>query len=128
MSKATGFLWPASIVTAIVGVLAAVLGAVLQGSPGAIGAAAGVALVMVSYVVSTLILAWTDRVNRSMLLVVGLATYGIKFTLFFLLVGWVATFDWAGTKAMAFGILAGVLAWTTTQVWWTYRAKFTLEV
>jgi hypothetical protein len=128
ISKATGYLRPAMIATGVVGVLAAILGAVLQGGPGAVGAAAGVALVIASYIASTLIVAWVDRVNRSMLMVTALATYTVKFALLFLLVGWVATQGWIGTKAMGFGVLAGVLTWTTVQVWWTARAKFTLEV
>jgi hypothetical protein len=128
VSKATGFLKPAMIATGGVGVLGAIAGAVLQGVPGAIGAAAGVALVIASYAVSTLIIAWVDRVNRNMLMVVGMATYAIKFALLFVLVGWVATQGWIGTTAMGAGVLAGVLTWTAVQVWWTARAKFTLEV
>jgi len=128
IDKATGFLKPAMIVTGAVGVLAAIVGAVVQGGPGAVGAAAGVALVIVSYVVSTLIIAWVDRVNRSLLMVVGMLTYAVKFALFFLLVGWVATQGWIGTKAMGIGIIAGVLTWTSVQIWWTSKAKFTLEV
>lgn len=128
VSKATGFLAPAMIATGVAGVIAAIVGAVLQGAPGAIGAAAGVALVIASYVVSTLIIAWVDRVNRSMLMVVGLATYAVKFTLLFALVGWVATQGWIGTKAMGIGVVAGVLVWTAVQIRWTSKAKFTLEV
>jgi len=82
----------------------------------------------VSYVVSTLIIAWVDRVNRNMLLVVGMLTYAVKFLLLFLLVGWVAAQDWIGTKAIGLGVVAGVLTWTAAQIWWTSKAKFTLEV
>lgn len=128
VSKATGFLKPAMIATAGVGVLATILGAVLQGGAGAVGAGAGVALVIASYVASTLIIAWVDRVNRSMLLVTALGTYAVKFALLFMLVGWVATQGWIGSAAMGFGVLAGVLVWTAVQIWWTARAKFTLEV
>jgi hypothetical protein len=128
VSKATGFLKPAMITTGGVGVLGAIVGAVLQGVPGAIGAAAGVALVIASYVASTLIIAWVDRVNRNMLMVVGMATYAVKFALLFVLVGWVATQGWIGITATGAGVLAGVLTWTAVQLWWTARAKFTLEV
>jgi hypothetical protein len=128
VSKATGFLRPAMIATAGVGVLAAIVGAVLQGAPGAVGAGAGVALVIASYVVSTLIIAWVDRTNRNMLMVVGMATYAVKFALLFALVGWVATQGWIGTEAMGLGVVAGVLTWTSVQIWWTSKAKFTLEV
>ncbi|NUP74822.1 MAG: hypothetical protein HOQ07_09275 [Sinomonas sp.] len=83
---------------------------------------------MVSYIVSTLIIYWTDKVNQSMLLVTGLFTYGIKFTLLFLLVGWVVQTGWDGRVPMAIGVLVGVLAWTSAQVWWTYKGRFTLEV
>jgi hypothetical protein len=128
ISRATGFLKPASRATAGVGVLAAIVGGILQGWPGAIGAAGGVTIVIASYVLSTLIISYTDRVNRNMLMFVALGTYAIKFFLLFLLVGWVATQDWVGTKATAFGVLAGVLVWTGVQIWWTSRAKFTLDI
>jgi len=116
------------LVTGAVGVLGSIVGLVVNGVPGLLGVLGGTALVVVSYLISTLIVAWVDRVNRSMLLVAALGTYAIKFTLLFFLVAWMATLDWSGTRPLAVGVLVAVLAWTGTQIWWTSRAKFTLEV
>ena len=128
VSKPLGFIKPASIACVAVGIVGSVVAGILRGWPAALGFAAGVALVMASYVVSTLILFWTDRVNPKMILVTGMGTYAIKFTLLFLLVGWVVSTGWSGRVPMAIGVLAGVLAWTGAQVWWTYKGRFTLEV
>ena len=127
-STATGYLRPALLVTGAAGVLGAIVGLVLRGTPGLLGFLAGTALVVLSYLISTFVVAWVDKVKRSMLLVAALGTYAIKFTLLFVFVGWVASRHWAGTLSLAAGILVAVLAWTGTQIWWTSRAKFTLEV
>jgi hypothetical protein len=127
-SKPLGFLKPALITSAAVLVGAAIVGGIVQGGPGAAGAAAGVALVMASYVISTAILARTDRVNPQMLVVVGMATYAVKFALLFLMIGWVSSLHWIGMKPMAVGVIVGVLAWTGAQIWWTYHARFTLDL
>ncbi|WP_034592118.1 hypothetical protein [Hamadaea tsunoensis] len=128
ISKPLGFIKPASIACAVAAVVGAIVMGILRGWPGALGFLAGVALVMVSYVISTLIIYWTDKVNPKLLLVTGLATYTIKFALLFLLVGWVTRTGWDGRVPMAIGVLVGVLAWTGAQVWWTYKGRFTLEV
>ncbi|NUR48248.1 MAG: hypothetical protein HOV71_08965 [Hamadaea sp.] len=127
-SSATGYLRPALLVTGAAGVLGAVVGLVTHGGSGLLGFLAGTALVVLSYLISTGVVAWVDRVKRSMLLVAALGTYAIKFTLLFAFVGWVASRDWSGTLWLAAGVLVAVLAWTGTQIWWTSRAKFTLEV
>ncbi|MEV0273982.1 hypothetical protein AB0H43_34860 [Hamadaea sp. NPDC050747] len=127
-SSATGYLRPALLVTGALGVLGAIVGLVVHGAPGLLGFLAGTALVILSYLISTGVVAWVDKVKRSMLLVAALGTYAIKFTLLFAFVGWVASRDWSGTLWLAAGVLVAVLAWTGTQIWWTSRAKFTLEV
>jgi hypothetical protein len=114
--------------TGATGVLGSVVGLLLRGVPGLFGVLAGTALVILSYLISTGIVAWVDKVNRGMLLVAALGTYAIKFTLLFVLVGWVASLEWSGTTSLAVGVLVAVFAWTGTQIWWTSRAKFTLEV
>ncbi|NUR71521.1 MAG: hypothetical protein HOU81_11940 [Hamadaea sp.] len=127
-SSATGYLRPALLVTGAVGVLGAIVGLVVRGWPGLFGVLAGTAIVVLSYLISTFVVAWVDKVKRSMLLVAALGTYAIKFTVLFVFVGWMASLHWAGTLPLAAGVLAAVLAWTGTQIWWTSRAKFTLEV
>jgi hypothetical protein len=84
---------------------------------------AGVALVVASYVVSSLAVAWADTVHPQLVMAVGLTTYAVKFTL--LGAGLLAalSFDWAGLPAMAVAMAVAVLVWVTAQVWWTWRAR-----
>src|SRR5262249_102344 len=100
-------------------VAAALVGGLVAGATGALGAAVGVCLVVASYVPSTLAIAWADAINPQMVFGVGMGMYVTKFSLFGLLLIALGSSDWAGTLPMAWGIVAGVIAWTATQIWWT---------
>lgn len=111
-------------VTGAVLVVMAALGAVLGGGTGAAGAAAGVALVILSYVASTLAIAWADSVAPKLVLGVGVGMYVLKFSLFGIMLVLVVMAGWPGRVAMAWGIVAGTLAWTASQIWWTTRRAY----
>ncbi len=108
-------------VSGVVLVLAVAAGWVASGGAGALGAAAGVALVVVSYLVSTVAVAWADAVNTRLVLPVGLATYGLKILLFGLVMLAVLETDWAGTVAMGLAIVPGVVGWVAANMWWVLR-------
>jgi hypothetical protein len=115
---------PSALVASAVLFAAAVgVGALTRGPVGAAGAAAGVALVVASYVASSLAVAWADTVNPQLVMAVGLATYGVKFSLLGAGMLAVLATDWAGRVPMGLGVMAGVLVWTTAQVRWTWRAR-----
>jgi hypothetical protein len=78
-----------------------------------------VALVAASYVASTLAIAWADSVNPRLVFPVGMAMYVTKFSLFGALLIFIGGTGWAGKISMAMGIVAGVIAWTGAQIWWT---------
>jgi len=101
---------------------AALVGGIVAGTTGVLGAAAGVALVVFSYTFSTLLIAWADTVDPKLVLPVGLGAYTTKFGLFGLLLVVVLDSGWAGMIPMAWGIVAGVLGWTTAQIWWVVRS------
>ena len=114
----------ALLVAAVVAVLGAVVSGLASGtdwSAGAIGFAAGVLLVAASYTLSTLAIAWADSINPQMVFGVGVTMYATKIGLLGILLVQVNDTAWTGKLPMAMGILAGVLAWTTTQIWWTVR-------
>lgn len=108
-------------VSGVVLVLAAVAGWRAAGGAGALGAAAGVFLVVLSYLVSSLVIAWADSVDPRLVLPVGLATYVIKFALLGLVLLAVVGTGWAGTLPMGVAIVPGVLAWTGATMWWALR-------
>lgn len=100
---------------------AAVAGGVTGGTPAAIGAGVGVALVIASYLVSTLVVAWADSVQTSLVFPLGMMTYLIKCTVLGGAMLVAAGSEWPGLVPLGLGVAAGVLAWTTAQVWWTVR-------
>jgi hypothetical protein len=115
---------PASLVAAAVLLVVAVpLGWVARGGAGAAGVLAGVALVAFSYLVSSLVVAWVDLVNRAMLLPIVLLTYVLKFTLFGLVMWRVSNTAWRGLQVMGVAVIVATIVWTGAQMWWTLRAK-----
>ncbi|WFE30240.1 hypothetical protein O7623_14070 [Solwaraspora sp. WMMD791] len=111
------------LVSAVLLAVLTAVGAGLDGAAGALGAAAGVLLVVVSYVASSVALAWADSVHPRMVLSVGLLTYSLKFAVLGAAVFAVAASDWAGQRMLAVAIIVGTVAWITAQVWWTWRAR-----
>jgi hypothetical protein len=123
MRKRLLHLNPTLRASALVFVLCVAGGALLRGWSGALGAAAGVLLVVFSYTASSVVIAWTDLVARPMILPVGLMTYLLKFTAFGVLLYVVSESQWDGTPAMAVGIIVGTVTWVTTQAVWVYRSR-----
>lgn len=105
-------------VSAVLLVVAAVVGGLAAGGTGALGAAAGVGVVTVGYVLSTLVVAWADSVHPKLVLPFGLAVYTTKITLFGGLMIAVAAAGWAGLIPFSLGIAAGVVGWTGAHIWW----------
>ncbi|HET6214742.1 MAG TPA: hypothetical protein VFE14_17885 [Micromonosporaceae bacterium] len=102
----------------VLAVLAAVVGYAMRGPSSAAGAVAGVALVAASYTISSVVLAWAASVNPRLLLTVGLGTYVVKFTLIGVVMAAIASTGWAGLPAMGVAIMAAVVAWSGSQIWW----------
>jgi hypothetical protein len=100
---------------------AASVGFVAGGRTAALGAAAGVLIVTLSFSMSTLAVAWADVIRPALVLPVGLLTYVIKYILIvFIMIG-VAASGWPGGRPMAWGIAGGVVLLTAVQVWWVAR-------
>ena len=116
-------LWSGLLASAALLVVGLPLAAVLRGGAAAAGVAAGVALVATSYTVSSLAIAWADRIAPRLVMPVGLATYVVKFTLIGVLMWVVAGTGWSGLPAMGIAVMATVLTWVVAQSWWTWRAR-----
>lgn len=104
--------------------VATLVGGLAGGSVGAVGVAAGIALVTASYLASTLAMAWADSVAPRMVFGVGLGMYVAKFSLFGVMLIAVTDAGWDGRIPMAVGIAVGVVAWTTSHVWWLTRNAY----
>lgn len=107
--------------TGVLLVLAVIAGFLYDGPVAAAGAALGVALVGVSYVASTLAIAWADSVRPQLVLAVGLVAYTIKFTYIGLGMAALAAAEWAGLPAMGVSLIVAVVVWNAAQIWYIVR-------
>lgn len=110
-------------VSAVVAVVAPLVAYFTVSPAAALGVLAGVGLVVVSYLLSSLVIAWADSINPKMVLSVGLLMYGVKFTVLFLVLAVIAQTGWAGLKPMAIGIGIAAIAWTVGHAWWLWHAR-----
>ncbi len=102
---------------------AASVGFFAGGPQYAMGAAVGVAIVTVSFTMSTLVFAWADTVRPALLMPLGMLTYVVKYTLLGVILAFVVSSDWPGRVALGWGVVAGVLGWTAVQIWWVARTS-----
>lgn len=115
---------PASLLaTAALTLVGVPVAGLAAGGTGAFGALAGIGLVAVSYLVSSLVVAWVDQVARHLLLVIVLLTYVLKFAAFGVVMWLVAETGWAGLPPMGVAIIVATVVWTGAQFWWIMHAK-----
>lgn len=104
-------------VTAVVGVIAAIVGGFLEGGKGVLGAIIGTIIVLAFFSVGQFalgrVLANNPQLALTMALTLYLAKIGVLLILIIALSGTTA-FD---TRIFAMTILACTLAWTITEVW-----------
>lgn len=104
-------------------IVGAGVAAPLADAAGVAGVAAGVGLVAASYVLSSLAIAWADRVNPRLVLPVGLTVYVVKFLFLGVFMIALNATGWLGLVPMGFAIVAAALTWSAAQAVWTWRAK-----
>jgi len=115
---------PATLLaSAVLLAIAVPIGGLARSGAGAAGAAVGVGVVVASYLVSAFAIAWADSVHPRLVMPVGLTTYTLKILLLGLGMAAVASTGWRGLAPMGVALMAAVLVWTTTQAWWTWRAR-----
>ncbi|MGN9766320.1 hypothetical protein ACTMS2_14295 [Micromonospora sp. SD12] len=107
---------------AVLALVAVPTAAVLRGGTGAAGVAAGIALVVVSYLVSGVSVAWADAVNPRMIMSVGLVTYATKIVVLGVAMAAVAATGWPGLPDMGVAIIAAVVVWTGAHLTWALRS------
>lgn len=100
---------------------AALVGGLTRGTDAALGAAVGVGVVAASYTFSILLIAWADSVDTNLVLPFGLTAYVTKFTLIGVVMAAVAASGWPGLQPMGLGVIAGVVVWSGTHIWWVVR-------
>lgn len=110
-------------VTVVVGVIASVIGLLVGGGKGLLGAVIATAIVVVFFSIGQFTLGAVLKNNPQMALTVALMIYlakvGVLLVLIILFSG-TTLFD---TKVFAATIVAGTLAWTGAEVWVFARTK-----
>ncbi|WP_410822053.1 hypothetical protein [Micromonospora sp. 050-3] len=104
--------------SAALAAVAAVVGGVTGGVTAALGAAAGVGVTVLSYTLTTVVLARADQVNPQLLLPLGVGLYVLKISLLGAVLVAVASTGWPGLIPLCLGIVAGVAVWTAVHLWW----------
>lgn len=110
------------LASALLALVAIPMGAVVAGGAGAAGVAAGVALVVLSYLVSGISVAFADAVHPRLVLPVGLTTYVVKIVVLGLVMWAIAGTGWSGLGPMGAAIIAAVVVWTATHLVWAVRS------
>ena len=110
------------LASAVLLVVAVPVAAVVAGGAGALGVAAGVVLVVVSYLVSGLSVAWADAVNPRLVLPFGLGTYATKIVVLGVVMWVIASTGWSGLTPMGVAIIAAVVVWTAAHLTWAVRS------
>lgn len=112
-------------VTVAVGVVAAIIGALVAADPGKalLGSAIGTVIVVAFFTVGQLVVGAVLRSNPEMATTVALMVYLVKIgvlLLFIILFQGTTAFD---TKVFALTVVACTLAWTIAEVWVFARTK-----
>jgi hypothetical protein len=110
-------------VSAVIFVLTVLGGAVFGGVDGALGAAAGVGIVVASFTVSSLVIAWADSVHPTLVLPVGMFAYILKFTAIGFAMAAIVASGWDGLVPLGVGVAVATIGWATAQAWWVWHAK-----
>jgi len=112
-----------ALVTAPVALLMIVLGALLGGAKGLLGAVLGVALVIAFFGISVLVVGRFARVSPQAMMIAAIATYLMKILVLLFLVGRFQ--DSTAFNPRIFGITAivCVLTYSAAQMIWSMRLK-----
>jgi ATP synthase protein I len=112
-----------ALLTAPVALLLIVLGAVLGGTKGLLGAALGVALVIAFFGISVLVVGRAAKVSPQVMMVAAIATYLGKILVLLVLVGQFQ--DSTAFNPRLFGLTAivCVLVYSAAQMMWSIRLK-----
>lgn len=118
-----GHIWLPLAATAVLAVVLAVIGQLIDGTAGLLGALLGVGLMAGGYLISNLALAWADSILPKLVMTVGLVTYAFKITLLGVVLLVVVDRDWAGVRMTAIGMICAMAIWITAQLWSTVRGQ-----
>jgi ATP synthase protein I len=112
-----------AMLTAPVALLMIVLGAVLGGTKGLIGAALGVALVIAFFGISVLIVGRAAKVSPQVMMAAAVGTFLVKILVLIILIGSFQNSTAFNDKVFGLTVIVCVLAYSAAQIIWSIRLK-----
>jgi ATP synthase protein I len=113
----------AGALTAIAAAIMVALSAALVGVKGLIGALVGVAVVIVFFGISVLVVGRAARVSPQAMMVAALVTYLVKIVLLAVVLSSLNGTTAFSTRTLGFVAIGCILVWSTTQVITTIKLK-----
>ncbi len=110
-------------VTVVVGVIASIIGVLVGGGKGLLGAVIATVIVVVFFSIGQFTLGAVLKSNPQMALTVALMIYLVKVGVLLVLLILFSGTTLFDTKVFAATIVAGTLAWTGAEVWVFARTK-----
>lgn len=106
----------AAIPTAVAGLVLLVVGGLVAGGKGIIGAGFAVLVVAAFFTAGMVVIGWASRINPMMMMNAALFTYLVKIALLFLLLQAFADTKAFDTKVFAISLLVSTLVWIGAEV------------
>ena len=113
----------AGALTAIAAAIMVAVSAALVGVKGLIGALVGVAVVIVFFGISVLVVGRAARVSPQAMMVAALVTYLVKIVLLAVVLSSLNGTTAFSTRTLGFVAIGCILVWSTTQVITTMKLK-----
>lgn len=104
-------------------VVGAGVSALLRGPIGAAGFAFGLAVVVVGFTVSTLVILVANAIRPALVLPFGMLTYVAKVVVIGLLLAGLSARQWPGLVPAGIGMIAAGAVWCAAQVVWVVRTQ-----
>jgi len=113
----------AAIPTAIVGVLAVIVAAMLAGPKGAIGAAIGAVVVVAFFSISHVAVSYSAKISPQAMMQIALLTYVVKiFAMFGLIVALRGVTFWS-QRTFALVVIVATLTWIIAEICVAMKVK-----
>jgi ATP synthase protein I len=113
----------AAVPTAIGALIMIVLGAVLVGTKGLIGALVGVAIVTIFLGLSVAVVGWAARISQPAMMIAALATFLVKIVALMVVVSSLVGTTAFSTRTLGFTAIGCILLWSVAQVVTALRVK-----
>ncbi len=113
----------AAVPTALAAVLMVALSAGLVGTKGLVGALIGVAIVVVFFGISIVVVGWAARISPPAMMIAALASFLVKIVALAVVVSSLNGTTAFSTRTLGFTAIGCVLVWSAAQVIVTMRVR-----